>query len=206
MRAIKIHGTLEEIVKLEMLYIKILREKGKNVRGNKEYRFTTRLRAIILNMKGKTAPQIADILKVHRSNVSIWLRNWQMTRFHLHSLDEGHRSGRPSAMSDAQRQKLADILDSGPVAYGFASGVWTCPMVTKVIKEEFSIIYHPAHVSKILHKIGFCVLRPMKMLARADKTKQSNWVRCGGADWIEDLITRHKLHMSKLRIDHPVDG
>jgi hypothetical protein len=31
---------------------------------------------------------------------------------------------------------LADILDSGPVAYGFLSGVWTAPMVMRVIEER----------------------------------------------------------------------
>ena len=68
-------------------------------------------------------------------------------------------------------------MDSGPIAYGFNSGVWTCPMVARVIEEEFSLSYHPAHVSKILHRMGFSVQRPRKELARADPDKQSRWVR-----------------------------
>ena len=167
MRAIKIRGTAKKIQRLVTLSKQALREGA--------YRVATRLHAIILNMEGKTAPQIADILKIHRSKVSIWLRNWQETG--MDGILEGHRSGRPPAMSDAQRQELADILDSGPVAYGFSSGVWTSPMVTRVIKEEFSITYNPAHVSRILHDIGFSVQRPKKTLAKADKTVQSRWVR-----------------------------
>jgi transposase len=167
MRAIKIRGTAKKIQQLVTLSKQALREGA--------YRVATRLHAIILNMEGKTAPQIADILKVHRSKVSKWLRNWKEDG--MEGLLEGHRSGRPPAMSNAQRQELADILDSGPVAYGFTSGVWTCPMVARVIKEEFSIIYNPAHVSRILHNIGFSVQRPRKTLAKADKTVQSRWVR-----------------------------
>jgi hypothetical protein len=72
---------------------------------------------------------------------------------------------------------LKDILDSGPVAYGFNSGVWTCPMVARVIDEEFSLSYHPAHVSRILHGLDFSVQRPRKVLARADKSSQARWVR-----------------------------
>lgn len=50
-------------------------------------------------------------------------------------------------------------------------------MVSRVIEEEFSVSYHPAHVSKILHDLGFSVQRPRKILARADKKKQSHWTR-----------------------------
>jgi transposase len=90
---------------------------------------------------------------------------------------EGHRAGRPPAISERQRQQLADILESGPVAYGFSSGVWTCPMIARVIEDEFSLSYHPAHVSRILHSLEFSVQRPQKMLARADKALQSKWIR-----------------------------
>ena len=167
MRAIKIHGTTKKIQKLVTLSKQALRDGA--------YRVATRLHAVVLNMEGKSAPEIADILKVHRSKVSIWLRNWQENG--MDGILEGHRSGRPPAMSAAHRQDLADILDSGPVAYGFTSGVWTSPMVARVIKEEFSITYNPAHVSRILHDIGFSVQRPRKTLAKADKTIQSRWVR-----------------------------
>jgi transposase len=167
MRAIKIHGTVRTIQKLVTLSKQALRDGA--------YRVAARLHAIVLNMEGKTAPQIADLLKVHRSKVSIWLRNWQEGG--MDGILEGHRSGRPPAMSDAQRQELTDILDSGPVAYGFTSGVWTSPMVARVIQEEFSITYNSAHVSRILHDIGFSVQRPRKKLAKADPTVQSRWVR-----------------------------
>jgi len=126
-------------------------------------------------MEGYRAPQIANILKVHRTNVSIWLRNWEEEG--LQGILEGHRIGRPPSITEHQIKELEDILDSGPVAYGFHSGIWTCPTVARVIQEEFSVSYHPAHVSKILHDLGFSVQRPRKTLARADQKKQSRWIR-----------------------------
>lgn len=167
MKAVKIHGTANKIRQLVKLSKQALRDGA--------YRVATRLHAVVLNMEGKTAPQIATILKVHRSKVSIWLQNWQQDG--MEGVLEGHRTGRPPALSDHQRQKLADILDSGPVAYGFTTGVWTSPMVRRVIEEEFSVAYHPAHVSRILHEIGFSVQRPKKALAQADENLQSRWIR-----------------------------
>jgi transposase len=167
MLAVKIHGTSRKIQQLVRLSKEALREGA--------YRVAGRLHAVALNMEGKAAPEIADILKVHRSKVSIWLRNWQHDG--MKGVLEGHRSGRPPAITSDQRERLTDILDSGPVAYGFSTGVWTSPMVARVIEDEFSIRYHPAHVSRILHELGFSVQRPKKKLAKADEVLQSRWVR-----------------------------
>lgn len=140
-----------------------------------EYRVAKRIHAVVLNMEGQTSIEIADVLKAPRSKVWLWLKNYA-----AHGIDgllEGHRSGRPCELSDKQIRVLGDIIDSGPVAYSFISGVWTSPMITRVINEEFGIKYHPGHVRKILHEIGFSVQRPKRMLARADEEKRSRWIR-----------------------------
>lgn len=167
MQAIKIHGTYKKIRQIVTLSKQALRDGA--------YRVAHRLHAVALNMEGKTAPEIAGALKVHRSNVSLWLCHWR--EHGLEGILEGHRPGRPTEISERQRRTLIDILDSGPVAYGFTSGVWTCPMVARVIVDEFSTSYHPAHVSRLLHELGFSVQRPKKTLAKADKFLQSKWVR-----------------------------
>lgn len=167
MKAVKVQGTRRKIEHLIKLSKKAIRDGA--------YRAGRRLHAVALSMEGKAAPEIAEILRVHRSKVCIWLRNWQ--EHGMDSVLEGHRAGRPRSMLDEQRQRLCDILDSGPVAYGFSSGVWTSPMVARVIEEEFSIRYHPAHVSRLLHDLGFSVQRPKRALAQADMAAQSRWVR-----------------------------
>jgi transposase len=161
----------------------------------------TRLHAVALNMEGRTAPQIAEILKVHRSKVSLWLYRWQEGG--IEGVLEGHRPGRPARLSDNQRKTIADILDSGPVAYGFNSGVWTCPMASRVIEEEFSISYHPAHVSRILHELGFSVQRPQKTLAQADKTLQSRWINYHYPKLKKKPKAKKRLYCSKTK---PVFG
>ena len=89
----------------------------------------------------------------------------------------GYRSGRNPKLSEEQKNALGDIIDSGPVAYGFLSGVWSSPMITRVIEEEFKITYHPGHVRKLLNQLGFSVQRPTRLLAKADKEKQDRWHR-----------------------------
>src|SRR3989442_15217236 len=108
------------------------------------YRVARRLHAVLLNHQQHTSGEIARLLEAPRSKVSLWLGQYE--RHGWEALLEGHRSGRPSSLDARQRQGLCDILDSGPVAYGFVSGVWTSPMIGRVIQEEYQVDYHPGHV------------------------------------------------------------
>ena len=139
------------------------------------YRVAKRIHAVLLNHDEYTSGQIALLLDASRSKVSEWLKNFES--YGYDALLEGHRSGRTPALSEKQRQELEDIVDSGPVAYGFTSGVWTSPMIRQVIEMEFGVSYHPGHVRKLLHDLGFSVQRPKRKLARADPQKQNRWRR-----------------------------
>jgi transposase len=139
------------------------------------YRVARRLHAVLLNHEGNTSGEIATLLDSPRSRVSEWLKNYD--DYGYEGLLEGYRPGRPPTLTSDQKQTLEDILDSGPVAYNFTSGVWTSPMVARVIQEEFGVDYHPGHVRKLMHQLGFTVQRPRRKLARADPQKQDRWHR-----------------------------
>lgn len=139
------------------------------------YRVARRIHAVLLNHDGYTSGEINNLLKASRSMASEWLKNYE--EYGYEGLLEGYRPGRPASLTEKQKLELTDIVESGPVAYGFLSGVWSSPMIARVIEEEFSVTYHPGHVRKLLHKLGFSVQRPKKKLARADPTKQSRWRR-----------------------------
>ena len=114
-------------------------------------------------------------IQAPRSKVSEWLANYE-----AHGVDgllEAFRSGRPPLLTDEQVVELYDIVESGPVAYGFDTGIWTSPMIARVIEEEFGVTYHPGHVRKLLSRIGFSVQRPRRVLARADPAEQDRWHR-----------------------------
>lgn len=140
------------------------------------YRVAKRIHAVLLSAEHEyTSGEIACLLKAPRSKVSLWLRRYEEDGFD--ALLEGHRSGRPSGLSSEQETQLADIVDSGPVAYGFLGGVWTSPMIARVISEEFSREYHPGHVRKILYRLGFSVQQPKHQLAKADPDLLGRWRR-----------------------------
>jgi transposase len=128
-----------------------------------------------MSLEGHTAGEIAQHLKVHRSTVPLWVDHWN--HYGEEGLWEGQRSGRPADLDEEQREKLRDILDSGPVAYGLETGIGTSPLVTRIIRDEFDREYHPGHVRKLLRGLGDSAQRPTTSLGQADTRQKRKGVR-----------------------------
>ena len=138
-------------------------------------RVALRLQAILLSLERRSPPEIADLLAVHRTRVHAWVSQWN--QYGQEGIKEGYRTGRPSQLSEAQREQFHDIVESGPVAYGLNTGVWTSRILSQVLADEFGVTYHPGHVRKLLKALNFSVQRPTTELVQADPRKQNKWVR-----------------------------
>ena len=155
-----------------LLRLRVLRQVAQT---DKAPRVALRLEAIMLSVQGQTTGQIAQGLQVDRTRVHAWIGAWN--EHGDEGLLEGHRSGRPAQLNATQREQLADILDSGPVAHGLNTGVWTSPLIAQVIQYEFDVHYHPGHVRHLLKGLNFSVQRPKTRLVQADPKKQNRWIR-----------------------------
>jgi transposase len=152
-----------------------LLELRRQAQKDKEPRVILRIQGILMSLGGHTTGEIAHQLKVHRSTIPLWIDHWN--QHGPEGLWEGHRSGRPGALSQEDREALCDILDSGPVAYGLETGIWTSRLVRQVIEEEFGQRYHAGHVRKLLKRLGYSVQRPTTRLVQADVKQHRKWVR-----------------------------
>jgi transposase len=164
-RIIKLHGKTKQ----KLCFLK------KEAEQCGEYRVAKRIHAILLNNQEKSSTEIANVLHSPRSKVSEWLKNYETHGYE--ALLEGHRSGRIPELTQKQLIELGDIIDSGPIAYGYTSAIWSSIMIKDVIYNEFSVNYHPGHVRKLLHKMNFSVQRPKRILAKADKDQRNKWRR-----------------------------
>lgn len=147
----------------------------RQAQADKAPRVVLRIQGVLMSLDGYSTGEIAQRLKVHRSGVPVWIQHWN--KHGEQGLWEGHRSGRPAELSTRQREELADILDSGPVAYGLETGIWTSPLVAEVIREQFERSYHPGHVRRLLHQLGYSVQRPTTRLVQADLRQKRKWIR-----------------------------
>ena len=75
----------------------------------------------------------------------------------------------PPSSRPEQLAQLPALLDRGAEAYGFRGQAWTCKRVGEVIRRTFGVTYDPSHVSRLLHRLGYSVQRPIERATQRDE-------------------------------------
>jgi transposase len=116
-----------------------------------DWREGRRLRAFELKEQGWKQTQIADALGVSEGAVSQWMK--RVREKGVQALRHKPPPGAPPRLSEDERARLPELVAQGAEAHGFRGDVWTCERVAEVIRREFGVSYHPAHVSRLLKKL-----------------------------------------------------
>ena len=132
-----------------------------------------RLRALELSESGWKQVRIAEALGVTRGAVSQWLKA---------ARDGGkqalrHRPlpGATPKLTAAQRAQIPALLSKSAERYGFIGDVWTTKRVATVIYRTFGVRYHPAHISRLLRRIGWTVQKPIRRATQRNEAAITAW-------------------------------
>ncbi|HEX2109392.1 MAG TPA: winged helix-turn-helix domain-containing protein, partial [Rubrobacteraceae bacterium] len=68
-----------------------------------------------------------------------------------------------------------ELLARGAQAHGFKGEVWTCERVATVIRKEFGVSYHPAHVSRLLKALKQSLQKPQRQAEQRDEEAIERW-------------------------------
>lgn len=127
-----------------------------------------RMRAWELHEQGWSGKAIAEALKASHAAVSMWLKRARLGG--VEALTRHPPPGATPKLTAAQQAQLPALLAKGAEWYGFVGDVWTTKRVATVIKREFGVRYHPAHVSRLLRRHG---LSPQKPVVRATQRNEA---------------------------------
>jgi transposase len=144
----------------------------------KRWREERRERAWKLKQAGWKQSDIAEALGVTKGAVSIWIK--RAKEGGEEALKIRYSPGAPRRLKNEQRKQLLEVLEKGAEEYGFRGEVWTNARIAKVIKREYGVSYHPAHVSKIMKKLGWS---PQKPIRRAQQQKEAEIERWKTEKW-----------------------
>jgi transposase len=132
-----------------------------------------RLRALELKERGWKQSEIAQALGVSEGAVSQWMKRAREEG--AEALRHKPPPGAPSRLSDEQRARLPELLAQGAQAHGFRGELWTCERVAVVIRREFGVSYHPAHVSRVVRAVGLSLHKPMRRANQRDEQAIRHW-------------------------------
>lgn len=139
-------------------------------RNWKEWR---RLQAIELKEQGWSHQEIAEALHVSKAAVSQWVS--ALREHGREALRARPHTGAPRRLAVEELTRLPDCLSHGAEAYGFRGQLWTCARVAAVIKEEFGVTYHKAHVSRLLKTLSWTPQMPIERASQRDEDAIEGW-------------------------------
>ena len=139
-----------------------------------DWREGRRLRAFELKREGWSQQRIAEALGVSKGAVSQWMKRAREGGG-VRALKRQPAPGAPPRLSEEQRAKVPELLERGAQAHGFRGEVWTCERVAEVIRREFGVVYHPAHVSRLLKALRQSLQKPQRRANQRDEEAIENW-------------------------------
>src|ERR671910_1929322 len=139
-----------------------------------DWREGRRLRAFELKQQGWSQQRIAEARGVSKGAVSQWMKGARDGG----GVEAQKRHPAPGArprLSEDERAKVPELLAQGAEAHGFRGEVWTCERVAIVIRREFGVSYHPAHVSRLLKALRQSLQKPKRRAEQRDEEAIDNW-------------------------------
>jgi transposase len=119
---------------------------------------TAALRLVVgINYKhGVTPAELAEWYGVTRVTIHNWLK--RLERLADESCEtvlyDDSRPGRPSKLTDEQRDQLASTLERPPSDLGIDATEWTPETVQTLIVNEFDVTYTPRHVHSLMKELS----------------------------------------------------
>lgn len=107
---------------------------------------------------GERPVDVAASLGVSRTAVHNWKR--AAAQGGLRSLNAVPQHVPQCRLQCEQKSKLRTILRRGAMEQGYPTDLWTCSRIAEVIRKEFGISYHPAHLGRLLHSMGYSPQKP----------------------------------------------
>jgi transposase len=132
-----------------------------------------RLRAWQLFQQGWKVGDIAQAFGVTHSAVSQWLARARTEG--ETSLRDRKPPGRRSRLTAEQHARVPALLARGAEAWGFRGDRWTRERVGEVLRREFGVSYHPAHISRLLAQWGLSVQKPQRRAQQRDEAVIQEW-------------------------------
>ena len=134
-----------------------------------------RRRAIALLAQGLSLREVARRVQASVGSVSQWHQAWQQGG--EAALAPKPTPGRPRRLTDQPCTQLVELLLQGATAHGFVNELWTLRRIAAVIQVQFGVRYHPAHLWKLLHRLGWRCQVPERQAIQRDDQVIVHWQR-----------------------------
>jgi len=148
----------------------------------KNSKLKERYHALFLMHEFMNCTTVAELIKRSRRTIQIWVKTFDEGG--LDAIAPNSPPGRPSSLSEVQKESLkADVL-THPRELGYEFSNWEGKNVAHHIKQRFDVELSVRQAQRLLHELGFTLQRPQYAFPKADPEKQKDFLTIFKKVWI----------------------
>ena len=136
-----------------------LEQELKLSQKSNDLRLYKKISCLLMINEGIHFSIIAKTLKIHQKSVYNWLKRFMARQFTWLLGKHYKNRGIKPRLNKQQKNELYKVIENGPEAYGFDSGIWTTAMIVEVVKQKYGVIYSPIYMAKLLKSLGLSYQR-----------------------------------------------
>jgi len=141
-----------------------------------------RYQALYLMIELQNCTKVAELIKKSRNTVQAWVKLFNEGG--LEAITPGSPPGRPSRLSDEQKEELKLDVMTHPRELGYDFSNWEGKSVAEHVYIKFGVSFSVRAAQKLLHTLGFSLQRPRYKFPKADPEKQEEFIRELKKNWI----------------------
>jgi transposase len=136
-------------------------------RTTKDPRLRTRAQMVFLSAEQHLkVPEIASIVRESEATVLRWLKRYQAEK--INGLYDAPRPGRQSTVTEADRERLLEVVRRRPRSLDLPFSLWTLQRLRDYVAEQTSIRVSLETVRQTLKKGGIVLSRPQHKITSPD--------------------------------------
>jgi transposase len=143
------------------------------LKGSADLLEDRRRRALALLDDGLSLNEVGRQIGCNPSSVMRWRD--ARRRGGMDALQVRFSPGRPLKLVAVQRKRLVRLLLKGPMAQGYRTNLWTTPRIAEMVEREFGVRYHPDHIGRLMHSLGWTPQKPERRALERNEEEIERW-------------------------------
>jgi transposase len=131
---------------------------------------------------GMKQTAVAKKVGVNRRTVYEWKKRIEND----HDYRSRKKAGRKSRLSVEQKETLKKIIDSGALAYGYSTDLWTLKRIADVIEKEFSVHYNTTYIWQLLDVLGYSAQMPLLSAVEKNHEYVKEWLENEYPEYVKE--------------------
>jgi transposase len=148
----------------------------------KNSRLKERYQALYLMDELKNCTKVAKLIKTSRTTIQTLVKTFN--KGGLKAIVPNSPPGRPSRLTEDQKQLLKADVSAHPRELGYDFSNWEGKSVSEHIKNKFGVLLKVRQCQYLLHELGFSLQRPRYAFPKADPEEQKEFIRDFKKNWI----------------------